>query len=165
MTWQMASSSRSNLCPFSRLSDRFVPGGYTEGYDLSHQLAMLSQVKGITGVALAWPCHFHDPAAVKRALDDTGLRICTLDTDVYTEARFKHGSLSNRDPKIRRAAIDRIKGTIDAAAEFGSPDINLWLGHDGFEYFFQGHYADAWKWIRRGAAGGLRAQPSHSHQP
>ncbi len=140
----------SNLCPFSRLSDRFVPGGYIEGYPLERQFEMLAEVEGIAGVALAWPCHFHDPSAVRRSLEHTGLKLCTLDTDVYTEAQFKQGSLSNRDPKIRREAVDRIKGAIDAAAEFGAPDINLWPGHDGFEYFFQGHYADAWKWIEEG---------------
>ena len=61
----------SNLCPFSRLSDRFVPAGYTEGYDLPRQLDMLAQIEGIDGMALGWPCHFGDAAAVKRALDDT----------------------------------------------------------------------------------------------
>ena len=140
----------SNLCPFSRLSDRFVPSGYTEGYELPKQLEMLAEIDGISGVGMAWPCQFSDPATVKRALGETGLKLCTIDTDVYTEATFKQGSLSNRDPKIRRAAIDRIKGASDAAVEFGAPDINLWLGHDGFEYFFQGHYADAWKWITEG---------------
>lgn len=140
----------SNLCPFSRLSDRFVPGGYTEGHPLPVQLEMLSRIEGITGVGLAWPCQFQDPAGVRRALDETGIQLCTVDTDVYTEARFKQGSLSNPDATIRRQAVDRVKGAIDAAAEFGAPDINLWLGHDGFEYFLQGHYADAWKWIVEG---------------
>jgi len=140
----------SNLCPFSRLSDRFVTGGYTEGYELPRQLEMLARIEGIDGTGLAWPCHFQDPAAVKRAFASSRLALCTVDTDIYTDARFKQGSLSNRDPQIRREAIDRIKGAIDAAAEFGAPDINLWPGHDGFEYFFQGHYADAWKWIEEG---------------
>jgi xylose isomerase len=140
----------SNLCPFSRLSDRFVPGGYTTGHELPKQLAMLSQVGGITGVALGWPSQFADPTAVRHALDETGLALCTVEPDIYSEARFKDGSLSNRDPKIRRAAIDRIKHTIDIAAEFGAPDINLWPGQDGFEYFFEAHYEDAWKWIVEG---------------
>ena len=138
----------SNLCPFARLSDRFVTAGYTEGYDFRRQVTMLAEIDGISGTGFGWPCPH--AAAMKRAMDEAGLALCTIDTDVYTDPQFKHGSLSNRDPKIRRAAIDRIKGAIDAAAKFGSPDINLWLGHDGFEYFFQGHYADAWKWIEEG---------------
>ena len=44
-------------------------------------------------------------------------------------------------------AIDRAKGAIDAAAEVGDCDVNIWPGHDGFEYPFEGHYEDAWKWM------------------
>ena len=140
----------SNLAPFSQLCDRFVPSGYGEGYEFQKQLEMLSQVDGIDGVALAWPCQFQDGAELKKMIADHGLALGTVDTDVYTEARFKNGSLSSPDPSIRRAAVDRAKGTIDAAQAAGSPDINLWLGHDGFEYYFQGHYLDAWNWIMEG---------------
>jgi len=137
----------SNLAPFSRLRDRFVTGGYGGGYEFEKQLELLAGIDGIDGVALAWPCQFQDGAALKKMLERHGLKLGTVDTDVYTEARFKLGSLSNRDPAIRRAALDRAKGAIDAALEAGSPDLNLWLGHDGFDYLFQGHYADAWNWI------------------
>jgi xylose isomerase len=140
----------SNLCPFSRLSDRFVSGGYMEGYPLPKQLEMLSKVGGIQGVGLGWPSHFKEPEVLKRVLNDTGIVVSTTEPDIYSEARFKQGSLSNRDPKIRRAAIDRIKQTIDIAVEFGAPDMNLWMGQDGFEYFFEAHYSDAWKWIVEG---------------
>jgi len=140
----------SNLAPFSRLSDRFVPSGYCEGYEFRKQLEMLAAIDGISGVGLGWPGQFKDGAALKKTLAEHGLALATVDTDVYTEARFKLGSLSNPDASIRRAAIDRAKGAIDAAVAAGSPDINLWLGHDGFDYFFQGHYADAWQWIVEG---------------
>jgi len=84
---------------------------------------------------------------LKKMLDEVGLKLGVVEPDIYTESRFKNGSFSNPDAKIRRAAIERVKGTMDAAVEAGSPDMNLWLGHDGFDYFFQGHYADAWNWI------------------
>ncbi len=140
----------AGLAPFSQLSDRFVTSGYTKGYELPQQLEMLSRIEGISGTGFGWPGHFKTKLPLKKMLDDNGLELATLDTDVYTDARFKHGSLSNRDPKIRREAINRIKQASDAAVELGAPDINLWLGHDGFEYFFQGHYVDAWKWIVEG---------------
>ncbi len=109
----------SNLTPFARLCDRFVAGGYGEGYDFRRQLELLSGIEGIDGVALGWPCQFHDGAALRTLLADLGLRLGTVDTDIYTEACFKHGSLSNPDPAIRRMAIDRAKGTIDAALAAG----------------------------------------------
>lgn len=140
----------SNLVPFSRVSDRFVPSGYKEGYEFNKQLELLATVEGISGVGLAWPCHFEKGSEIKRILANHGIQLALTDADIYTEPRFKNGSLSNRDPKIRRASIDRIKGAIDASLEAGASTMNLWLGHDGFEYSFQGHYEDAWKWILEG---------------
>ena len=140
----------SNLAPFSRLSDRFVPGGYGEGLDFPRQLEALAAIEGIDGVALGWPCQFQDGAALRELLAGLGLELSTVDTDIYTEARFRQGSLSNPDPALRRAAIDRARGALDAARAAGAPDLNLWLGHDGFDYPFQAHYADAWQWIEEG---------------
>src|ERR1035437_203023 len=140
----------SNLCPFSRLSDRFVTTGYCQGYKLEKQLEMLSRIKGISGVAYGWPCGVKTGVALGKIFKNHGLKLVTLDTNIYTEARFKLGSFTTHDPKIRRAAIARVKETLDAAVEAGAPDITLWPGHDGFDYIFQGHYADAWKWMVEG---------------
>lgn len=137
----------SNVVPFMKMRDRFVAEGYNEGFGPEKQLECIAAVKGISGVAYGWPCHYKSSAELKKALASHGLKLATLDANIYTEARFKQGSFSNRDPKIRKAAVARTKETIDAAVEAGSPDINLWLGHDGFEYPFQAHYADAWKYI------------------
>ena len=140
----------SNLAPFSRLSDRFVTSGYCGGYDFNKQLEMLAAIEGISGVGLGWPSQCRNGATLKKILENHGLKLATLDADIYTEARFKNGSFSNRNPKIRCAALERAKETIDVAIEAGSSDINLWLGHDGFDYLFQGHYVDAWNWILEG---------------
>lgn len=143
----------SNLVPFSQVSDRFVPSGYKREYEFRKKLEMIAAVEGLNAVAIGWPwpkpCQ--DGARLKAMLDDAGLKLAiTEPTDIYTEALFKNGSLSNPDPKIRRAAIDQVKGTMDAALEVGAPDMNLWLGQDGFDYCFQGHYGDAWNWIIEG---------------
>jgi len=140
----------TNLTPFSRTSDRFVTAGYTQEYEFNKKLEMVAAVDGIMGVDMSWPCQFPSGATMKKTLDSFGLKLCTLDTDIYTDPLFKNGSLSNPDPKIRRAAIDLTKRAIDAAIEAGTPDINLWLGQDGFEYIFQGHYPDAWNFIVEG---------------
>lgn len=137
----------SNVVPFMKMRDRFVPEGYNEGYDLEKQLELISSVRGISGVPYGWPCKYKSGAELRKLFANYGLKVSSLEPAIYTEARFKNGSFSNRDPNIRKAAIARTKETIDAAIEAGAPDINLWLGHDGFEYPFQGHYADAWKYI------------------
>ena len=137
----------TNVVPFCKVSDRFVPTGYKEGYEFEKQLELISMVEGISGIGYGWPCQFENASELKKTMENHGLKLAVLDTNIYTEPRFKHGSISHRDPKIRRAAIDISKATIDAAAEAGDVDVNLWPGHDGFEYAFEAHYQDAWKWI------------------
>jgi len=142
----------SNLVPFSKICDRFVPTGYCEGYELAEQLEMLAAIEGIDGIGIGFPGPAESGTALKKILDDHGLKWGISDADIYTEARFKHGSLSNRDPAIRAAAMERIKEAIDGSVEGGAASMNLWLGHDGFEYAFQGHYDDVWNWIMEGLA-------------
>lgn len=140
----------SNLAPFSRLSDRFVPSGYTDGHSLEESIGLLAEIKGIEGAAIGWPCGLASGADLGRLLKNHGLQWAISDADIYTERRFKHGALSNPDPKIRSQALDRIKEAISQSAEGGANTMNLWLGHDGFEYSFQAHYDDAWNWIEEG---------------
>ena len=143
----------SNLAPLSRLCDRFVPSGYTDDYELEKKLEVLASVDGIDGIGIGYPCSsVGSGSELRQLLARHGLAWALSDADIYTERRFKHGSLSNPDPKIRAAAMDRIKEAIDGSVEGGAASMNLWLGHDGFEYCFQGHYEDAWKWIMEGLA-------------
>ena len=143
----------SNLVPFSKVCDRFVPSGYTEDYAFEKKLEMLSAIDGIEGIGFGYPTTVAENGTqLRKILKNHGLTWAISDADIYTEPRFKHGSLSNRDPKIRAAAMDRIKEAIDGSVEGGADSMNLWLGHDGFEYCFQGHYDDAWKWIMEGLA-------------
>jgi xylose isomerase len=140
----------SNLVPFSGVCDRFVSGGYHQGYEFSKKLEMAAAIDGITGAGVGWPCGLPNGTAIRKAFDAAGLELCCVEPDIYTNPLYKDGSLTNPDPKIRRASIDLIKTTIDIGIEAGAPAMNLWLGHDGFEYTFSGHYEDVWKWILEG---------------
>jgi xylose isomerase len=107
----------SNWVPFSQVSDRFVTTGYTKEYEFKKKLEMIAAVDGISGAAAGWPSGlFANGAAMRKAFDDSGLKLATIDADIYTSALFKNGSLSNPDPKIRRAAIDLIKGPLMRAS-------------------------------------------------
>jgi xylose isomerase len=140
----------SNLCPFSPLRDRFVPEGYTGKCAFPRQLEKLAAMDGISGVALGWPGPYKNAAELKRRIGDYGLKLSTLEPNLYSERQFKNGSFTHPDSKIRRAAIDRTRATIDAALEADAADINLWLGQDGFDYLLAAHYEDAWKWLMEG---------------
>ena len=150
----------SNVVPFSKLVDRFVPGGYADGRGFEEQMKALSGIEGLRGVGFGWPCHCATGRELRQAINRFGLELAALEPDIYTERRFARGSLSHPDAGIRRQALDRVRETMDAAEDAGVDNINLWLGHDGFEYFFQGHYTDAWSCIVEGLAAAAEHNPN-----
>jgi len=129
---------------FSSCADRFVRNGYKEQYEFDKQLELLSQVDGITGVALDYPSQYHDPARLREQLDSVGLELGMTEIDMYSTAKWKFGSLSCSDDALRREAIELVKRGIDAAVEARGFDVQLWLGQDGYEYPFQSNLNDSW---------------------
>jgi xylose isomerase len=129
---------------FGSCADRFVRGGYREGYEFAKQLELMSQVEGLVGVALDYPSQYDDPAALRRVLDDVGLELGMTEIDMYSSARWKHGSLSSPDAALRAEAVALVKRGIDAAIEARGADVQLWLGQDGYEYPFQSDLRAAW---------------------
>lgn len=63
------------------------------------------------------------------------------------------------DPKVRKLALDMIKRAIDLASEAGNPYINIWLGQDGHDYYFEaGDYQAMYDWWVEG----MRAAADHN---
>lgn len=129
---------------FSSCADRFVKGGYRETGDFAHQLEQMARVEGLVGVALDFPSQYDDPAVLRRLLDDLGLELGMTEIDMYSSAKWKHGSLSSPDAALRAEAISLVKRGIDAAIEARGADVQLWLGQDGYEYPFQSDLRAAW---------------------
>lgn len=134
----------SALTSFSPCGDRFVRGGYRDSLNLEEQLERASRIKGLTGIAFDYPTQFEDPVRMKEMLKSYGLRMGMLEVDMYSSAKWKFGSLTSRDPKVRREAIELSKRTMDAAAIAEAADVQLWLGQDGYEYPFQADFSAVW---------------------
>ncbi len=131
--------------PFSSRADRFVRKGYQEEYEFARQLDMIGKIEGITGVALDYPTQYEEPERLKKLLDNSGLKLGMTEIDMYSSAKWKFGSLSSSDDKLRKEALTLVKRGIDAAIEAQGADVQLWLGQDGYEYPFQSNLHDAWK--------------------
>jgi len=129
---------------FGSCADRFVKRGYREGYPFEQQLELLAQIDGIRGVALDFPSQYEDPDVLRRQLDAVGLQLGMTEIDMYSLAKWKHGSLSSTDDRVRGEAIELVKRGIDAAIEAGGADVQLWLGQDGYEYPFQSDLNESW---------------------
>lgn len=134
----------SALTSFSTCSDRFVKNGYRPSISMDEQLELASRVEGLTGIAFDFPTQFEDPVLIKSKLDALGLSVGMVEIDMYSEAKWKYGSITSVDPKVRKEAIQLIKRGIDAADAAKASDVQLWLGQDGYEYPFQTDYKAAW---------------------
>jgi xylose isomerase len=72
----------------------------------------------------------------KQFTRDTGIRLVTIVPNLFFEGQWEWGSLSNPDPKVRQAAIDRVKRTLELNKEFDTDFAVVWPGGDGYEIGF-----------------------------
>ena len=64
---------------------------------------------------------------------DTGVRILTVVPLLFFDPQFEWGSLSNPDPDVRRAAIDRTAAAFRMNRELETDFAVVWPGIDGYE--------------------------------
>jgi L-rhamnose isomerase/sugar isomerase len=62
-----------------------------------------------------------------------GIRPGSINPNFFQDQEYKHGSLGNPDPDIRRKALDHLRDSIAIAGALGSRDISLWFA-DGSNY-------------------------------
>lgn len=110
-------------------------------------LARIAEVPGIDAADLNFPDHFEGipPAMLSRIMADHGIALNGVAMRYYTDPGFRLGAFSNPDAKVRQAAVDITKRGLDAMAEMGGKVMTLWMGQDGVDYAFQGHYAQMWE--------------------
>jgi len=97
----------------------------------------------------AWGVTFHDDdlvpfgsddtareAAIKRfraALDETGMVVEMMTTNLFTHPVFKEGAFTANDRGVRRFALRKTMRNIDLAAELGAETYVAWGGREGAE--------------------------------
>ncbi|HTW09601.1 MAG TPA: xylose isomerase [Acidimicrobiales bacterium] len=97
----------------------------------------------------AWGVTFHDDdlvpfgastaereAAIKRfraALDETGMVVEMMTTNLFTQPVFKEGAFTANDRSVRRYALRKTMRNIDLAAELGAQIYVAWGGREGSE--------------------------------
>jgi xylose isomerase len=97
----------------------------------------------------AWGVTFHDDdlvpfgsddnareAVIKRfraALDETGMVVEMMTTNLFTHPLFKEGAFTANDRSVRRFALRKTLRNIDLAAELGAETYVAWGGREGAE--------------------------------
>lgn len=131
--------------PFYPCGDRFVPAGYREdSLSFFEKLEKIAAIRDVAGVELSFPAEFGDPVPVKQKFQDLGLKVSSIEVELFGSPRWKYGALSCRNDSVRKEAISLSKRCMDAAAEMGAEQISLWPGQDGYDYPMQIDYQEGW---------------------
>ncbi|WP_433494115.1 xylose isomerase [Micromonospora sp. CA-248089] len=70
----------------------------------------------------------------RKALDETGLVVPMVTTNLFNHPVFKDGGFTSNDREVRRYALRKVLRNIDLAAEMGAKTFVMWGGREGAEY-------------------------------
>ncbi|MGI5215035.1 xylose isomerase [Plantactinospora sp. CA-290183] len=76
----------------------------------------------------------HHLGRFRKALDETGLVVPMVTTNLFTHPVFKDGGFTSNDREVRRYALRKVLRNIDLAAELGAQTFVMWGGREGSEY-------------------------------
>jgi xylose isomerase len=136
--------------------DRFSFGLWTVGWPASDPFGAptrppLDPVESVHRLAElgAWGITFHDDdlipfgsddgererriARFRAALEETGLVVPMMTTNLFSHPVFKDGGLTSNDRSVRRFALRKVMRNLDLAAEFGAQTYVFWGGREGSE--------------------------------
>jgi len=76
----------------------------------------------------------HEINRLTKAMDDTGIVIPMVTTNLFSHPVFKDGGFTSNDRGVRRFALRKVLRNIDLAAELGATTFVMWGGREGSEY-------------------------------
>jgi L-rhamnose isomerase len=142
-------------------ADRFATGGYAEAGELDASIeAQIERVAaaGIEGI------EFHESVftdergrrddakieSVRGALAEHNLTPTNMNTNLWTDPKWKLGALANADPAVRKDALAVALQGVAVARDLGCTSVALWPGSDGWDYNFQVNYGRQLGWFIAG---------------
>jgi L-rhamnose isomerase / sugar isomerase len=111
------------------------PGVPRDPYE---KIADAAQVHAYTGVAPSVALHIpwdavDDYAKLAEHAGEVGVRIGTINANVFQDDDYKLGSVCHPDARVRRKALDHLLECVDIMDATGSRDLKLWFA-DGTNY-------------------------------
>jgi len=106
----------------------------------AEKFADAGQVHALTGACptialhVAWDLpQGSDLGEIRKLADQHGVRPGSISPNVFQDQEYKHGSLANERPGVRKQALDHILYSAEAAKVLGSRDLTPWFA-DGSNY-------------------------------
>ncbi len=111
-----------------------------------------AQVHRLTGacpqvaVHVLWDVPSGGGAELAALAHARGLRIGSINPNVFQDQCYKHGSVANEDSSVRRRAIAHLVESVELGRACGSSVLTLWFA-DGTNYPGQGSMARRKRWF------------------
>jgi L-rhamnose isomerase/sugar isomerase len=119
--------------------------------DLEDKFADAGTVHEYTGITPTVAVHVlwdfpdgFDPDVVKLA-DACGVQVGSINPNVFQDQCYKHGSVTNREAKIRRRAVKHMLDSVEIGRQTKSQFLSLWFA-DGANYPGQADIRQRKKW-------------------
>ena len=133
---------------------------------IEEKLADAAEVHRFTGCCASVAVHVlwdfapgTDPAKIAAAAAEQGVRIGSINPNVFQDQLYKLGSVTNEDAAIRRRAIDHMLECVRIGAAVKSDLLSLWFA-DGTNYPGQGHIRRRKRWMQEAIAEVHAAMPA-----
>ena len=132
---------------------------------IAEKLADAAQVHKHTGVAPLVATHvlwdLPDQAAVASVpalAESLGVRIGSINPNVFQDREYWMGSFGNRDAEIRRKAVQHCLDSVEIGKQLNSSVLSLWFA-DGTDYPGQSDFRDRKRWFADALGEVYRAMP------
>jgi len=132
--------------------DRFAPFGYNSD-NPNFETGIFAQIKRVAAAGIRG-IEFHEDVftdkkrrvlaerikEVKAACKQAGLVPTNMNTNLWTEPKWKLGSVTSMNASVRRDALAVALQGVEIAKAVGCTSVALWPGADGWDYNFQVNY-------------------------
>jgi len=133
--------------------------------DLEDKLADAGVTHEYTGITPTVAVHVlwdfpggFDPAVVRLARKH-GVKIGAINPNVFQDQCYKYGSITNRDGRIRKRALDHLLDSIEIGRRAGSKYLSLWFA-DGANYPGQADIRRRKRWATEALKKAYKAMPA-----
>ena len=125
--------------------DRFAE--YQESRSINEKIELISKINGVSGIEIIFPDETPEPKKLKKITNDYGLKIAAINCNIKGKPCFSLGAISSPEVMVRKEAIGLLKNAKDYASQVGANKVHSAPLNDGYDYFFQTNYMDAWKYM------------------
>lgn len=116
------------------------PRNVFERIEDAAEVHRLTGAAGCVALHLPWDA-VDDLKALSAHLEQHGLTVGAINPNLFQDAEYKNGSVTNPSPAVRRKAVTHLLDCIRVASELGASAQSLWLA-DGTSYAGQDSFAD-----------------------